>query len=114
MSLGSTIKQLREAKDWTQGQLATYSKLSRSYISRIEKDNYHNLGSDAVVKLAKALNVTEDFLFEAAGLKPSNEIIAASDSTLRDFVVWLAGKNPSEQTVKKIKRHAEVVLEDET
>jgi transcriptional regulator with XRE-family HTH domain len=40
MNFGETILKLRKAKGWTHGQLASYSGVKRSYISRIENGDY--------------------------------------------------------------------------
>jgi transcriptional regulator with XRE-family HTH domain len=72
MSLGTLVKELRKTKGWTQGQLALYSGLTKGYISRIEIDSYKSPGSKAIVQLAKALDVSENDLFVAAGIKSSN------------------------------------------
>lgn len=70
MSLGTKIKQLREEKHWTQGQLATYSGVTRSYISVLEGTRPSKRpGSNVIVKLAKALEIDEDVLLQAAGIK---------------------------------------------
>jgi len=60
--LGSRIMSAREAKDWTQGQLAAYAHVNRSYLSLIERGLRTNVGSDHLTKIAHALKTTIDYL----------------------------------------------------
>jgi transcriptional regulator with XRE-family HTH domain len=71
MSLGAKIKQLREERNMTQGDLSRVAELTRSYVSLLEINKIANPGSQAIVKLAKALGVSEDVLLDAAGIKRS-------------------------------------------
>lgn len=84
MELGVRIKQLRSKKDWTQGQLALYSGLDRGYISQLETDRIKSPSGETFLKLAKALDVDEDVLYEAAGLKKAkhqpNEVISPEEA----------------------------------
>ena len=61
VQFGSTVRKLREAKDWTQEQLAEKAGLDQTYISGIERGE-RNLTILSIAKLAKALKTT------AAGL----------------------------------------------
>ncbi|MBN9392888.1 MAG: helix-turn-helix domain-containing protein [Chloroflexi bacterium] len=95
MKLGAKIKQLREARKWTQQDLARNSSLTRSHISHIENNQITNPGAEAIVRLAKALEVDEDVLFEAAGIKSprlSNDPIgsAIQDPELKK---WITAEN---------------------
>lgn len=60
--LGSRIVSAREGKGWTQGQLATYARVNRSYLSLIERGVRTNVGSDHLTKIARTLNTTVDYL----------------------------------------------------
>jgi transcriptional regulator with XRE-family HTH domain len=60
--LGNRITRKREDKNWTQGQLATYAKVDRSYLSLIESGARTNVGSDHLKKIAHALETTIDYL----------------------------------------------------
>lgn len=64
--LGSKVKQLREARGWTQETLAGRSHLDRSYVAGIEA-GLRNASTRALAKLARALGVTLSALFEDVG-----------------------------------------------
>lgn len=106
MGLGAKIKQLREEKGWSQGQLATYAGLKRSYVSMMEKDAIKSPGAQPMIKLAKGLEVSEDVLFEAAGMKKVEKL----SYELEEFMIYLQGKNPSPETVRQLRKIAEALL----
>jgi transcriptional regulator with XRE-family HTH domain len=109
MTLGSKVKELRDAKHWSQGKLATTSGLSRSYISRIERDHYNGLGGEALVKLAAALGVTEGVLLEASGLEP---VLPGQVKTeFENFVSWLAAKNLTAKQLQKLRKLIAIIFD---
>jgi transcriptional regulator with XRE-family HTH domain len=57
------VRQLREAKGWTQERLAEHAELDRSYIAGIEA-GLRNPSIEAVAKLAKGLGVSLSTLLE--------------------------------------------------
>ena len=62
-NLGAAVTYFRKRKHWSQGQLATYSGLSRSQISLMEKGKRGKRSSAATVeKIAKALDISVDEL----------------------------------------------------
>jgi transcriptional regulator with XRE-family HTH domain len=61
--LGWRVRQLREAKGWTQESLAGRAGLDRSYIAGIEA-GLRNPSTKALAKIARALRVTLSVLFE--------------------------------------------------
>ena len=60
--IGYRLKQTRKAKHMTQTELAELSGVSRMTIAQIERGATETTSSAVVVKLAKALGVTTDFL----------------------------------------------------
>jgi transcriptional regulator with XRE-family HTH domain len=62
-ALGWRVRQLREAKRWTQEQLAEHADLDRSYIAGIEA-GLRNPSIQSIWKVAKAFEVTLSVLFE--------------------------------------------------
>jgi transcriptional regulator with XRE-family HTH domain len=60
--VGRRIKSLRERQQLTQGQLAVYSEVAQSHISRLENELVDSLGSDPLAKMARVLNTTTDYL----------------------------------------------------
>ena len=61
--LGWRVRQLREAKGWTQEILAGRAGLDRSYIAGIEA-GLRNPSTKALAKIARALGIKLSVLFE--------------------------------------------------
>lgn len=61
--LGWRVRQLREARGWTQETLAGRAGLDRSYVAGIEA-GLRNPSTKALAKLARALGVSLATLFE--------------------------------------------------
>ena len=62
-SLGLVVRQMREARGWSQEQLAEHSDLNRSYVGEIERGR--TIASIVTVeKLARALGVSLSVLLE--------------------------------------------------
>ncbi len=109
MTLGTKVKEIREQKGWTQGQLASYADLGKSgrqYISLLEIDKILNPSVDKVLRIAKALEIPEDVLYEAAGLRTR----AVPNTDLDDLVFYLHSKNPSPELVRQLRKIAEALL----
>jgi transcriptional regulator with XRE-family HTH domain len=62
MSLAEKVRVKREELRLTQQELAKKAGLTQATISRIEHGEVRQIRSDAAAALAKALNVTADFL----------------------------------------------------
>jgi transcriptional regulator with XRE-family HTH domain len=60
-TVGDRVKEIREAKKWTQDQLATKSGVSKGFLSDIE-NNKRNPSSEYVLKIANALGASIDYL----------------------------------------------------
>jgi transcriptional regulator with XRE-family HTH domain len=67
MKLGDKIRQLREETGLTQGQLANASSVSQGYLSQLENGEVKNPSAAVLLRIAQAINVNPDVLFEAAG-----------------------------------------------
>ncbi len=63
LALGRRMRQLREAKGWTQETLAERADMDRSYVAGIEA-GIRNPSIKALSKFAKGFNVTFARLFE--------------------------------------------------
>ncbi len=59
---GSTVRQLREERGYSQEELAERADLHRNYIGGIERGE-RNVALENIVKLAKALSVSPKELF---------------------------------------------------
>jgi transcriptional regulator with XRE-family HTH domain len=57
MALGRRVRQLREAKGWTQETLAERANLDRSYIAGIEA-GLRNPSMKAVAKIARGFGIS--------------------------------------------------------
>jgi len=60
--IGERIRALREERGLSQNRLAVKSGLTRSQISRVEKDQRPGVQAVAVGRLAAALHTTSDYL----------------------------------------------------
>lgn len=67
MKLGDTIRKLRDQRELTQGQLAQSSSVSQGYLSQLENGEVKNPSAAVLLRVAQAMNVDPDDLFEAAG-----------------------------------------------
>ncbi len=67
MSLGITIRSLREEIGLSQAQLSTQAELSQGYLSQIENDEVRNPSAAVLFRLAQALHVDPRNVLEAAG-----------------------------------------------
>ena len=67
MSLGDKIRELRESIGYTQGELAASAAVSQGYLSQLENGDVKNPSAAVVLRLAQAVHVAPDDLFEAAG-----------------------------------------------
>lgn len=61
-TLGQRIRLSRRDLHLTQQQLADLAKVSRSYISNLEKDRTTNIGRDIAVPLSEALGISVAYL----------------------------------------------------
>ena len=68
--IGVRVVLARTRRDWNQKKLSEKTGLSQKTLSLIEKGHAHRLYANTVVRLAKALGVTTDWLL---GLKSEPE-----------------------------------------
>lgn len=67
MKLGDRIRELREEFGLTQGQLAGSASVSQGYLSQLENGDVKNPSAAVLLRVAQAMRVDPDELFEAAG-----------------------------------------------
>lgn len=67
MQLGNRIRELREQRSITQGQLAAQAQVSQGYLSQLENGDVRNPSAGVLLRVADAMKVEADDLFEAAG-----------------------------------------------
>jgi transcriptional regulator with XRE-family HTH domain len=77
MTFGRRLRELREARRWSQVDLASHAGLSIGYISKLENDLYRRPSADVFLRLAKAVGVDPADLYWAAGYSeaaPESEV----------------------------------------
>jgi transcriptional regulator with XRE-family HTH domain len=62
MTMGEKILVIRRRREMTQRELAKMAGLSTNTISRLEQGDLKDLGGQAIAKVARALEVSADFL----------------------------------------------------
>lgn len=67
MKLPQRVRALREKKGWTQNHLAVVSKVSQPVIWRLENGLIRNPTASVVQRVARALEVSADFLLREEG-----------------------------------------------
>lgn len=65
-TVGDRIKKVREAKGWTQEKLADESKVSRGFLSDVEKRG-KNISLDLLLRIANALGASVGYLATGEG-----------------------------------------------
>jgi len=66
-ALGTRIRELRERRDWTQGQLATYARVGRSWLSLVESGDRAHPNAPDLLRVARALGVSLEYLLTGDG-----------------------------------------------
>jgi transcriptional regulator with XRE-family HTH domain len=74
--LGQRISRLRKAAGMTQEQLAAATGLKQFHISRIERGGIKDVMAETLLRIARALHVSTDYLLSGEG--PAHD---ASDAT---------------------------------
>ena len=70
MSLASCLRELREERGWTQGDLCRATGLERAYISRLESGKVHELGLKNAMRLSHAFGITVEEFAARCQLNP--------------------------------------------
>src|SRR2546422_2202677 len=95
MRLGDRIRQIREEIGLTQGQLASGSSVSQGYLSQLENGEVKNPSAAVLLRVAKAMRVDSDELFEAAGyptVRTLRQLYEGYESTVdSDLLLFFAG-----------------------
>ena len=73
-TIGELIGDLRKNRGWTQKELAEKADISESKLSRIESGETKNINCNAVVKLAKTLNVSTDYLLGLTTIRTTKQM----------------------------------------
>lgn len=95
MKLGDRIRQLRDELGLTQGQLASGSSVSQGYLSQLENGEVKNPSAAVLLRVAQAMRIDPDELFEAAGyptVRMLRQIYEDYESTVdAELLQYLAG-----------------------
>lgn len=100
MNLGDKIRQLREDTGLTQGQLASGSSVSQGYLSQLENGEVKNPSAAVLLRIAQAINVDADELFEAAGyptVRTLKQIYQGYESTIDTSLLHFLARLPRDR-----------------
>ena len=100
MNLGEKIRQLREDTGLTQGQLAAGSSVSQGYLSQLENGEVKNPSAAVLLRVAHAIKVDADELFEAAGyptVRTLKEIYQGYESTIDASLLTYLARLPRDR-----------------
>ena len=103
--LGEKIRKLRKEKGLTLDRLAEMTGSSKSYIWELENKNPPRPSADKVSKIAEALGVTADFLF--------NSDKSAPDADVLDAAFYRQYRKLPDDTKEKIRQMVQVWGKDE-
>ena len=94
--MAEKIRELRDAKHWTQEELAERAGLKRSHIQRLEHGDYKESKLTTLVKIAKAFGIHPHTFLESLGLVDTEAFIELADAQQRmlrlrvtDPDIWL-------------------------
>src|ERR1700688_4978646 len=65
-TVGERIREVREAKGWTQDKLADEAKISKGFLSEVENKG-RNMSLDLLLRVATALDASVEFLATGVG-----------------------------------------------
>lgn len=99
MTLAEYVKERREAKGWSQRDLANASQISNSEISRIERGIRKNVSPDHLKLLAQALDVPAEEMLPFAGKLP----FEASSSVNSSKVIYV--DDLSDKEIDDVKKY---------
>ncbi len=100
MKLGDRIRKLRDECELTQGRLAQSSSVSQGYLSQLENGEVKNPSAAVLLRVAQAMNVDPDDLFEAAGyptVRTLRETYARYESTVDGELLGYLASLPREK-----------------
>ncbi len=100
MKLGDKIRQLREESGLTQGQLAGSSSVSQGYLSQLENGEVKNPSAAVLLRIAQAIHVDSDELFEAAGyptVRTLKQIYQQYQATIDDDLLRYLSRLPRDR-----------------
>src|SRR3972149_3690532 len=100
MKLGDKIRELRESIGHTQGQLAGTASVSQGYLSQLENGDVKNPSAAVLLRVAQAMRVDPDELFEAAGyptMRTLRQIYQDYESNIDPDLLRYLGRLPRDR-----------------
>jgi transcriptional regulator with XRE-family HTH domain len=100
MKLGDKIRELREGFGLTQGQLAVSASVSQGYLSQLENGDVKNPSAAVLLRVAQAMAVDPDELFEAAGyptVRTLRQIYQDYESNIDPDLLRFLGRLPRDR-----------------
>ena len=99
--LGSKIKQVREARGYTQDEIAALMGLQRTTISNWEK-NVRIPSSDKLIEYARIVGVTLDYFSDKSPERTMFQLMTQLESVFADAGIPEADKDKAYQDIMKI------------
>jgi len=100
MNLGDKIRELREEFGLTQGHLANSASVSQGYLSQLENGDVKNPSIAVLLRVAQAMHVDPDELFEAGGyptVRRLREIYRGYAATIDPDLLQYLGRLPRDR-----------------
>jgi transcriptional regulator with XRE-family HTH domain len=100
MKLGDKIRELREGFGFTQGHLAVSASVSQGYLSQLENGDVKNPSAAVLLRVAQAMGVDPDELFEAAGyptVRTLRQIYQDYESNIDPDLLRFLGRLPRDR-----------------
>src|SRR5213594_4032097 len=100
MRLGDRIRQIRDELGLTQGQLAGGSSVSQGYLSQLENGEVKNPSAAVLLRVAQAMRIDPDDLFEAAGyptVRTLRELYEGYESTVDSDLLHFLSRLPRDR-----------------
>jgi transcriptional regulator with XRE-family HTH domain len=100
MKLGNRIRELREECGLTQGQLAGSATVSQGYLSQLENGDVKNPSAAVLLRVAQAIQVDPDDLFEAAGyptVRTLRQVYQGYESNIDPDLLRYLGRLPRDR-----------------
>ncbi|TWD98913.1 transcriptional regulator with XRE-family HTH domain [Neobacillus bataviensis] len=103
--IGNTIFEIRKQKGLTLSELAKRAKISKSYLSNIERNLNRNPSIEVVKRIAEVLDIE----FDAFLSKKNKDIQLEIDQDLIDFVAELKETGIGKEQIKEFKTLIEFI-----
>ena len=100
MNLGDRIRGLRDNIGLTQGQLARDASVSQGYLSQLENGDVKSPSAAILLRVARAIHVNPDELFEAAGYstgRTMRETYRSYESTIEPTLLQYLARLPRDR-----------------